>query len=177
MFRENIQRPRFTSDNKCLNKSTEHVESKILKLYVYLKKKKTSTKSEINLLLKGFKFIISPNSNVIELKAADKEYFSCCLRFMEFFSIKNINGESIVRNKSYFTPYKGNNKNLDSYKATVSKSPLRSGKYKQILPKEEKGGFTNTKGMTTKSFEENRIRVERSWLWTRTITKAKYWNV
>ena len=75
-------------------------------------------------LTKGLKFAPTPTANKQELEE-DIHKFCRRLRLVEFFIDKDsVVDESLIRNKSNFTPPKGRNSHLDQYIDTLSKFPL-----------------------------------------------------
>ena len=84
---------------------------------------KKLNKNEIDLLLKGFKFTPTPKSNITELKS-DIKQFHRRLRLREYFGSEDIMDESIVRNKSDFTPPKDRDEYLESFIRTIDNFPI-----------------------------------------------------
>ena len=87
---------------------------------------KQFTKSEINLLSKGFKFTPTPRQNPQELAKDIKEY-TRKLRLAEFFYEENEEDyfeENIVKNKSKFNPKRNRNNLLDTVCDALQKTPL-----------------------------------------------------
>ncbi|KAK3082408.1 hypothetical protein FSP39_001053 [Pinctada imbricata] len=68
----------------------------------------------------GFKFTPTPKSNITELRS-DIKQFHRCLRLREYFGSENIGDESIVRNKSEFTPPKDRDEHLGLFINTIDR--------------------------------------------------------
>lgn len=81
------------------------------------------SKNEQELLYKGLKFTPVPSDNVEELRT-DVYKFTRKLRLTEFFHDKEYIEESIVRNKSKFTPQHGRNDTLDTFIGYLNKFPI-----------------------------------------------------
>ena len=96
------------------------------------------------LLSKGLKFAPVPHSNIPELKS-DICNFSRRLRLREQFGNKNDRDNSLVRNKSDYTPTPGKDDYLDTYIETIQKFPISLQKCKQNITKSEKGAMENLK--------------------------------
>lgn len=79
----------------------------------------------MKLLKKGLKFTPTPSANTEELEV-DIQKFCRKLRLVEFFADKETeDDESLIRNKSKFTPKKGRNRELDEYIDSITKFPLQ----------------------------------------------------
>ena len=79
---------------------------------------------EIFILEKGLKFTPTPKAQNIPEMEADISHFCRKLRLAEFFLDESVNDDSLVRNKSTFTPGKGRNKELDQFIEHLAKFPL-----------------------------------------------------
>ncbi|VDI01996.1 Hypothetical predicted protein [Mytilus galloprovincialis] len=93
----NKQPPNLEGSSE-LNKITNRIDPKVINL--------SSTKldnSQIDLLIKGFKFTPTPTPNTTILKS-DIQQFSRRLRLPEYFGNGKFDDGSLVRNESTFTP-------------------------------------------------------------------------
>lgn len=119
---------------ECLNDEVVHT------VVLNLTENKKLNDNEINLLKKGAKFTPVPKRNNYELQK-DVNQFCRTLRLKEFFHDKEDSDESIVKNKSTFTPQKDRNDMLESYidvlSNSVNNSANRSKKKKNNLVKNE----------------------------------------
>ncbi|CAG2192513.1 unnamed protein product [Mytilus edulis] len=122
-----------------LNKTTNRIDPKVINL--------SSTKldnSQIDLLIKGFKFTPTPTPNTTILKS-DIQQFSRRLRLREYFGNGKFDDGSLVRNKSTFTPNTGRDEYLDSFIDTISKLPINYHNTKQNLSRREKKSLEELK--------------------------------
>ena len=98
------------------------------------------TAMQKKVLLRGLKFTPTPGYNEKEVKS-DIAEFSRKLRLKEYFHNRDISDDSLVRNKSNFTPEKGRDPHLDTYIDYINKVPVgkKVGKHiKSNLSKAEK---------------------------------------
>lgn len=84
------------------------------------------SQSEILILENGLKFTPTPQKGNTEEIQEDLNQFCRKLRLSEFFLDISDEDESLVRNKSNFTPKPGRNKALDKFIDTVTKFPLNN---------------------------------------------------
>ncbi|CAG2218430.1 unnamed protein product [Mytilus edulis] len=136
-FRKRLEqttaKPRCSSE---LNKTTNRIDPKVINL--------SSTKldnSQIDLLIKGFKFTPTPTPNTTILKS-DIQQFSRRLRLREYFGNGKFDDGSLVRNKSTFTPKTGRDEYLDSFIDTIS---INYHNTKQNLSRREKKSLEELK--------------------------------
>ncbi|CAG2223360.1 unnamed protein product [Mytilus edulis] len=117
-----------------LNKITNRIDPKVINL--------SPTKldnSQIDLLIKGFKFTPTPIPNTTILKL-DIQQFSSGLRLREYFGNGKSDNGSLVKGKSTFTPKSGRDEYLYSFIDTISKLPINYHNKKQNLSRREKIG-------------------------------------
>ena len=113
----------------------EEMEPQIINLSSY-----NLTEAQKKVLIKGLKFTPTPQYDQREIRS-DIHEFGRKLRLKEFFHDKDTCDESVVRNKSSFTPDKGRNSHLDLYIEYLNKAPV--GKqvrqnYRSNLNKQER---------------------------------------
>ena len=96
------------------------------------------------MLSKGLKFAPVPQSNIPELKS-DINSFTRRLRLREMFGNSQNDDESLVRNKSIYTPKSGKDEFLDSYIDVISRLPIKPNKYKQNISRDEQQALNNLK--------------------------------
>ena len=93
-----------------MNKPEKSIDPKVINL-----SNRSMTESEIKLLSKGLKFTPTPNKNQQQLKS-DIKCYTRKLRLTEYFHNSDLNEnepESLVSNKSCFTPSSGRNRTID----------------------------------------------------------------
>ncbi|CAG2256476.1 unnamed protein product [Mytilus edulis] len=151
---EKLKRPeQTTAKPTCsseLNKTTNRIDPKVINL--------SSTKldnSQIDLLIKGFKFTPTPTPNTTILKS-DIQQFSRRLRLREYFGNGKFDDGSLVRNKSTFTPNTGRDEYLDSFIDTISKLPINYHNTKQNLSRREKKSQEELKNNPSIIFKRSR---------------------
>ncbi|CAG2230443.1 unnamed protein product [Mytilus edulis] len=149
---EKLKRPeQTTAKPTCsseLNKTTNRIDPKVINL--------SSTKldnSQIDLLIKGFKFTPTPTPNTTILKS-DIQQFSRRLRLREYFGNGKFDDGSLVRNKSTFTPKTGRDEYLDSFIDTISKLPINYHNTKQNLSRREKKSLEELKNNPSNILKE-----------------------
>ena len=103
---------------------------------------KELNKTEIDLLLKGFKFTPTPNSNQPEL-ISDIQKFHRRLRLREYFGTEDNSDKSIVRNKSDFNPPHRRDDNLEVFINTINNFPITITKTKDNLTHSERKGLND----------------------------------
>lgn len=80
---------------------------------------------------------------------SDIQQFSRRLRLKEYFKGKENDEQSLVRNKSIFTPKPGRDTNLDHFIETIYKFPINTKNCTQNLNKSEKTALANLKNNTS----------------------------
>ncbi|MEW8548114.1 MAG: hypothetical protein AB2693_31815, partial [Candidatus Thiodiazotropha sp.] len=103
----------------------QYADLKILNL-----SKRELTTAEISILEKGMKFTPTPEKQNLQEIKEDMAEFNRKIRLKEFFYEQEDEDDSLVKNRSDFTPPKGRNEALEKYISTTSNFPLSTAKSK-----------------------------------------------